>query len=220
MGSECQGFKSLTLRQFFRNLVFRSGQSVLLASALRASDPRFESGAPTIMGEESGVTLESRGLRGWRSHSPSPAHYPRADVRSLYIFEVGRVSPLSFREGGSVRLNPRLIPYPKQGLSMSNVLFRWFDAGVTPLTIPNREVKLGSSDGTRKGRVASRRNRVFDFTQKAPLWWSFLLLFKQCLLGIEKDSSSILVAPCYSWLLWFFLLIFFTNQRLVVLIKN
>jgi hypothetical protein len=38
-------------------------------------------------------------------------------------------------------------------------LFRWFDAEVTPLTIPNRAVKLGRSDGTRKGRVASRRNK-------------------------------------------------------------
>ena len=46
---------------------------------------------------------------------------------------------------------------------ISNILFWWFDAEVTPLTIPNREVKLGCSDGTRKGRVANRRNKVFEF---------------------------------------------------------
>lgn len=38
-----------------------------------------------------------------------------------------------------------------------------YGGGETPLTIPNREVKLGCSDGTRKGRVANRRNKVFEF---------------------------------------------------------
>lgn len=42
-------------------------------------------------------------------------------------------------------------------------LFRWFDAEVTPDLIPNSEVKLGRSDGTRKGRVASRRNKEINF---------------------------------------------------------
>ena len=34
---------------------------------------------------------------------------------------------------------------------------------VTPDTIPNSAVKHCSGDGTRKGRVASRQHRVFDF---------------------------------------------------------
>ena len=29
-----------------------------------------------------------------------------------------------------------------------DILFRWFDGGVTPVLIPNTEVKLASGDGT------------------------------------------------------------------------
>ena len=45
---------------------------------------------------------------------------------------------------------------------MSNFACWWFDAEVTPVLIPNTEVKLGSGDGTRKGRVASRQHIEFD----------------------------------------------------------
>ena len=39
----------------------------------------------------------------------------------------------------------------------------WLNAGVTPVLIPNTEVKPGSADGTRKGRVGSRQHRVLNF---------------------------------------------------------
>ncbi len=41
----------------------------------------------------------------------------------------------------------------------------WLNAGVTPLTIPNREVKPGSTDGTRKGRVGSRQTKVSNIVK-------------------------------------------------------
>ena len=45
----------------------------------------------------------------------------------------------------------------------SNILFWCFNARVTPVLIPNTEVKPCSGDGTRKGRVARRQNKVLDF---------------------------------------------------------
>ena len=38
-----------------------------------------------------------------------------------------------------------------------------FSGGVTPVLIPNTEVKPRSTDGTRKGRVGRRQNKVLDF---------------------------------------------------------
>jgi len=66
-------------------------------------------------------------------------------------------------------------------------LFRWFDAGVTPLTIPNREVKPGSSDGTRKGRVANRRNKEFDLLKK-PLKLSGFFSNDYCLVFVLEPG--------------------------------
>ena len=39
----------------------------------------------------------------------------------------------------------------------------WFDARVTPVLIPNTEVKPGSGDDTSNGKVASRQHRVLNF---------------------------------------------------------
>ena len=44
-----------------------------------------------------------------------------------------------------------------------NILFWWLDAGVTPVLIPNTEVKPCSADGTGNGRVGSRQNKIFNF---------------------------------------------------------
>ena len=41
-------------------------------------------------------------------------------------------------------------------------MFWCFDARVTPVLIPNTEVKPRSGDGTRKGRVARRQNIVLN----------------------------------------------------------
>ena len=40
-----------------------------------------------------------------------------------------------------------------------NLGFWWLSAAELPLPIPNRVVKRGSGDDTRKGKVTSRRNR-------------------------------------------------------------
>ena len=46
---------------------------------------------------------------------------------------------------------------------MLNGLSWWFDARVTPLPIPNREVKPCSGDDTRfTGKVASRQDKIFN----------------------------------------------------------
>ncbi len=42
----------------------------------------------------------------------------------------------------------------------------WLDAGATPGHIPNPEVKPGSADGTRKGRVGSRQRRELKHASK------------------------------------------------------
>ena len=52
----------------------------------------------------------------------------------------------------------------------SNILFWWLDAGVTPVLIPNTEVKLCSADDTRKGKVGSRQNKVFDTIKEMNEW--------------------------------------------------
>lgn len=44
-----------------------------------------------------------------------------------------------------------------------SVVCWWFDARVTPVLIPNTEVKPGSGDGTSNGRVASRQHTVLNF---------------------------------------------------------
>ena len=45
-------------------------------------------------------------------------------------------------------------------------LFWWLDAGVTPVLIPNTEVKPCSADDTLTGKVGSRQNRVLNFLTK------------------------------------------------------
>ena len=45
-----------------------------------------------------------------------------------------------------------------------NILFWWLNAEVTPVLIPNTEVKLGSADDTLTGKVGSRQNKVFNFS--------------------------------------------------------
>lgn len=37
-------------------------------------------------------------------------------------------------------------------------VFWWLSGGVTPVPIPNTEVKLSIADDTRKGKVGSRQN--------------------------------------------------------------
>ena len=57
------------------------------------------------------------------------------------------------------------------------VWFWWLDAEATPVLIPNTEVKLCSADDTRKGKVGSRQNQVFNL--------------KILLLGTPKLSSVV-----------------------------
>ena len=55
-----------------------------------------------------------------------------------------------------------------------SVLFWWFNAMVTPDPIPNSAVKHRSGDGTRKGRVARRQNKVLDLKNINNRWYFFV----------------------------------------------
>ena len=44
-----------------------------------------------------------------------------------------------------------------------NVLAWWLDASVTPVLIPNTEVKPRSADDSRKAKVGSRQTKIFNF---------------------------------------------------------
>ena len=47
--------------------------------------------------------------------------------------------------------------------TLFSLMFWWFNVEVTPVLIPNTEVKLYSADDTRKGKVGSRQNIVLNF---------------------------------------------------------
>ncbi len=60
-------------------------------------------------------------------------------------------------------------------------VFWCLDVGVTPVLIPNTEVKPNSADGTRKGRVGRRQNREIDFlyTKNLVLYTYGTLVYKK-----------------------------------------
>lgn len=73
----------------------------------------------------------------------------------------------------------------------------WFNAGVTPVLIPNTEVKPRSADGTRKGRVGSRQNRVLNFLFYKKYFYSGLgyvlqksLLSPETIFSLELQEFS------------------------------
>ncbi len=71
--------------------------------------------------------------------------------------EVVGSSPIGTVGGKFLSLS--LTALEKKVLNLS-IVFWWFNAVVTPLPIPNRVVKRRCADGTRKGRVGNRQNRV------------------------------------------------------------
>ena len=78
----------------------------------------------------------------------------------------------------------------RQGLSQSNFLFWWLDAEVTPVLIPNTEVKLCSADDTRKGKVGSRQNKVFDTLYLMNQW---AIQRKRIILAIVTFALVVLI---------------------------
>src|SRR3989344_2979285 len=65
-------------------------------------------------------------------------------------------------ERSSVRaMHSDCAPYQEK---LFRIMFWWFNAEVTPVLIPNTEVKLGSADDTLTGKVGSRQNIALNKT--------------------------------------------------------